>query len=99
MHRGKNKRFFAADEDGQKGGTVMEENTNWGQSVTGIVIRQGRVLLARHTYGAGKGMHRACAGQSDPQRAIPEADGGGIYAGRGGGEEAADASGGSTGNF
>lgn len=56
MHRGKNKRFFAADEDGQKGGTVMEENTNWGQSVTGIVIRQGRVLLARHTYGAGKGM-------------------------------------------
>ena len=33
----------------------MEENTNWGQSVTGIVIRQGKVLLARHTYGTGKG--------------------------------------------
>ena len=34
----------------------MEENTNWGQSVTGILIRQGKVLLARHTYGTGKGM-------------------------------------------
>ena len=33
----------------------MEENTNWGQSVTGIVMKQGRVLLARHTYGDGKG--------------------------------------------
>lgn len=33
----------------------MEENTNWGQSVTGIVICQGKVLLARHTYGTGKG--------------------------------------------
>lgn len=34
---------------------MMEENTNWGQSVTGIVICQGKVLLARHTYGTGKG--------------------------------------------
>ncbi len=25
----------------------MEENTNWGQSVTGIGIRQGKVLLER----------------------------------------------------
>ena len=33
----------------------MEENTKWGQSETGIVIRQGKVLLARHTYGTGKG--------------------------------------------
>lgn len=33
----------------------MEENTNWGQSVTGILIRQGKVLLARHTYGTGVG--------------------------------------------
>lgn len=32
------------------------ENTNWGQSVTGVVIKEGKVLLARHTYGAGKGM-------------------------------------------
>ncbi len=31
------------------------ENTNWGQSVTGIVVHEGRVLLARHTYGNGKG--------------------------------------------
>lgn len=32
------------------------ENTNWGQSVTGVVIKEGKVLLARHTYGGGKGM-------------------------------------------
>lgn len=31
------------------------ENTNWGQSVTGIVINEDKVLLARHTYGGGKG--------------------------------------------
>lgn len=30
-------------------------NTNWGQSVTGVVIHSGKVLLARHTYGAGIG--------------------------------------------
>ena len=35
---------------------MSHENTNWGQSVTGLVIREGKVLLARHTYGAGKGM-------------------------------------------
>lgn len=32
------------------------ENTNWGQSVTGVVIKDGRVLLGRHTYGGGKGL-------------------------------------------
>lgn len=32
------------------------DNTNWGQSVTGVVIRDGKVLLARHTYGGGKGL-------------------------------------------
>lgn len=32
------------------------ENTNWGQSVTGVVIKNGKVLLARHTYGSGKNM-------------------------------------------
>ena len=32
------------------------ENTNWGQSVTGVVIKEDKVLLARHTYGGGKGM-------------------------------------------
>ena len=31
------------------------ENTNWGQSVTAVVIRDGKVLLARHTYGSGAG--------------------------------------------
>ena len=31
------------------------ENTNWCQSVTGVVIRDGKVLLARHTYGGGAG--------------------------------------------
>lgn len=30
-------------------------NTNWGQSVTGVVIREHKVLLARHTYGPGNG--------------------------------------------
>lgn len=35
---------------------MEHENTNWGQSVTAVVIRDGRVLLARHTYGAGKGL-------------------------------------------
>ena len=32
------------------------ENTNWGQSVTGVVIKEDKVLLARNTYGGGKGM-------------------------------------------
>jgi ADP-ribose pyrophosphatase YjhB (NUDIX family) len=31
------------------------ENTNWQQSVTAVVIKDGKVLLARHTYGRGKG--------------------------------------------
>ncbi|MGN1119016.1 MAG: NUDIX domain-containing protein [Oscillospiraceae bacterium] len=34
---------------------MSETNTNWEKSVTGVVIRDGKVLLARHTYGAGKG--------------------------------------------
>ena len=34
----------------------MEGNTNWSWSVTAVVIRDGKVLLARHTYGGGKGM-------------------------------------------
>jgi len=29
--------------------------TNWTQSVAGVCIKDGKVLLARHTYGAGKG--------------------------------------------
>lgn len=31
------------------------ENTNWGQSAAGVVLRDGKVLLARHTYGKGAG--------------------------------------------
>lgn len=34
---------------------MERENTNWCQSVTGVVIRDNQVLLARHTYGAGQG--------------------------------------------
>ncbi|MDR2606127.1 MAG: NUDIX hydrolase [Oscillospiraceae bacterium] len=33
----------------------LEQNNNWSQSVAGVLIREGRVLLARHTYGSGKG--------------------------------------------
>ncbi len=36
--------------------TVDLGKTNWSQSVAGVCIRDGKVLLARHTYGAGKGM-------------------------------------------
>lgn len=32
------------------------KKTNWGQSVTGVVIKDGKVLLARNTYGIGKNM-------------------------------------------
>lgn len=32
------------------------QNTNWSQSVSAVVIRHNRVLLARHTYGAGKNL-------------------------------------------
>lgn len=35
---------------------MNNENTNWGQSVAGVVIRDNKVLLARHTYGNGSGM-------------------------------------------
>ncbi len=34
---------------------MNHENTNWSQSVGAVCIREGRVLLARHTYGAGSG--------------------------------------------
>ena len=34
---------------------MEEKNTNWCQSVTGVVIKNGKVLLARHTYGGGAG--------------------------------------------
>ncbi len=35
---------------------MSTENTNWEQSVAGVVIKDNKVLLARHTYGNGKGM-------------------------------------------
>ena len=35
---------------------MNDENTNWGQSVAGVVRKDNKVLLARHTYGNGKGM-------------------------------------------
>ncbi|MDO5154684.1 MAG: NUDIX hydrolase [Eubacteriales bacterium] len=38
-----------------RGVNMEQENTNWGQSVTGVVIREGKVLLGRHTYGPGEG--------------------------------------------
>jgi len=34
---------------------MNDENTNWGQSAAGVVLRDGKVLLARHTYGKGAG--------------------------------------------
>lgn len=34
---------------------MNSDNTNWEQSVAGVVIHDGKVLLARHTYGPGKG--------------------------------------------
>lgn len=34
---------------------MENNNTNWSQSVTGVVFREGKVLLARHTYGSGQG--------------------------------------------
>ena len=36
---------------------MEHNNTNWCQSVTGVVIRENKVLLARHTYGSGKGLY------------------------------------------
>ncbi len=31
-------------------------STNWSQSVAGVCLKEGKVLLARHTYGSGNGM-------------------------------------------
>ena len=35
---------------------MSHENTNWNYSAAGVCIKDGKVLLARHTYGAGKGL-------------------------------------------
>jgi len=34
---------------------MSHENTNWSQSAAAVCLREGKVLLARHTYGAGNG--------------------------------------------
>ena len=34
---------------------MNRENTNWCQSAAGVCIKDNKVLLVRHTYGAGKG--------------------------------------------
>lgn len=36
---------------------MEEKNTNWQKSVCAVVLKDGKVLLARHTYGAGKGLY------------------------------------------
>ena len=35
---------------------MTHENTDWGKSVTAVVIREAKVLLARHSYGPGNGL-------------------------------------------
>ncbi|MEE1018561.1 MAG: NUDIX hydrolase [Acutalibacteraceae bacterium] len=53
---------------------MSENNTNWGQSVAAVVIHDGKVLLARHTYGGGKGLLITPGGDVDynetPQDAV-----------------------------
>lgn len=36
---------------------MEHENTNWRQSVAAVCIKDGAVMLARHTYGPGKGKY------------------------------------------
>lgn len=52
----------------------MEVKTDYGKSVAGVVIREGKVLLVRHTYGSGNGMlivpgGYLCQGES-PENAV-----------------------------
>ena len=35
---------------------MSPDNTNYTQSVSAVCIHEGKVLLARHTYGSGKGL-------------------------------------------
>ena len=53
---------------------MENENTNWCQSVTGVVIKDGKVLLARHTYGSGQGLYIVPGGYVEygetPQEAV-----------------------------
>ena len=34
---------------------MKQDNTSWSQSVAGVVLHEGKVLLVRHTYGVRKG--------------------------------------------
>lgn len=53
---------------------MAHENTNWGQSVAGVVLVDGKVLLGRHTYGSGQGKLIIPGGYVDwgetPQQAL-----------------------------
>ena len=53
---------------------MNHQKTNWGQSVTGVVIKDGKVLLARNTYGIGKNMLTTPGGyvnfNESPQEAL-----------------------------
>ena len=35
---------------------MNRENTDWSRSAAGVVIKDGKVLLCRHSYGAGSGL-------------------------------------------
>ncbi len=35
---------------------MENKTTDWGRSVAGVVLKDGKVLLARHTYGNGTGL-------------------------------------------
>lgn len=53
---------------------MQQTGTNYGQSVGGVVIREGKVLLGRHTYGTGNGLLIIPGGYVDygesPQQAV-----------------------------
>lgn len=53
---------------------MNHKKTNWGQSVTGVVIKDGKVLLARNTYGIRKNMLITPGGyvnyNESPQKAL-----------------------------
>ena len=55
---------------------MEEKNTNWQKSVCAVVLREGKVLLARHTYGAGKGLFITPGGYlkngESPEQAVKE---------------------------
>ncbi|MBO4865356.1 MAG: NUDIX hydrolase [Ruminococcus sp.] len=36
--------------------TESEKENDWGKSAAAVVLKDGKVLLVRHTYGAGKGL-------------------------------------------